>query len=212
MQRIPWESLFLPQNFWCRLQIEPRPYIKWVALLASAAKQPGALGALNLATVHLMAKTLTSPGEVVSTDQLESNVAGLIAQMAGRPTIQCYKVVTVFVDHATGFLFVHFQKSSSAKETVQDCCCDNTACIWSQFMKLTVMIWSKRHKMTASAFEPNVDQQCLNGCSSWQVTQWTQFLFKTFWQMQWYLNPYAVTAICCSLNLCIQPHESSSNS
>ena len=51
-------------------------------------KQPGAPGALNLATVHPMAKTLTSPGEVVSADQLESNVAGLIAQMAGCPTIQ----------------------------------------------------------------------------------------------------------------------------
>ena len=82
-------------------------------------KQPGALGVLNLATVHLMAKTLTSPGEVVSTDQLESNVAGLIAQMAGRPTIRRCKVVTVFVDHATGFSFVHFQKSSSAEETTQ---------------------------------------------------------------------------------------------
>ena len=69
-----------------------------------------------------MAKTLTSPGEVVSTVQLESNVAGLIAQMAGRPTIQRYKVVTVFVDHATGFSFVHFQKSSSAKESPQMKC------------------------------------------------------------------------------------------
>ena len=55
----------------------------------------------------------------MSIDQLESNVAGVIAQMAGHPTIQCYKVVTVFVDHATGFSFVHFQRTSSAEETVQ---------------------------------------------------------------------------------------------
>ena len=61
----------------------------------------------------------TSPGEVVSVDQLEANVAGLVAQMAGRPTHSRYKVVTVFVDHATGFSYVHFQKSSNAEETIE---------------------------------------------------------------------------------------------
>ena len=39
--------------------------------------------------------------------------------MAGHPTIQRYKVVTVFVDYATGFSFVHFQRTSTAEETVQ---------------------------------------------------------------------------------------------
>ena len=63
--------------------------------------------------------TPTKPGEVVSVDQLEANVAGLVAQMAGRPTHSRYKVVTVFVDHATQFSFVHFQKSSSAEETIE---------------------------------------------------------------------------------------------
>ena len=61
----------------------------------------------------------TRPGEVVSVDQLEANVAGLIAQMAGRPTHSRYKVVTVFVDHATGYSYVHFQKGHSAQETVE---------------------------------------------------------------------------------------------
>ena len=61
----------------------------------------------------------TSPGEVVSVDQMVSNVAGLVATMAGRPTHQRYTVVTVFVDHATGFSFVHFQKSSNAEETTE---------------------------------------------------------------------------------------------
>ena len=55
----------------------------------------------------------------MSVDQLVSNTAGLVAQMAGRPTHSRYKVVTVFVDHATGFSYVHFQKSSSAEETIQ---------------------------------------------------------------------------------------------
>ena len=61
----------------------------------------------------------STPGEVVSVDQLESNVAGLVAQMAGRPTHSRYKVVTVFVDHATGYSFVHFQKSTEAQETLE---------------------------------------------------------------------------------------------
>ena len=61
----------------------------------------------------------TTPREVVSVDQLESNVAGLVAQMAGRPTHARYKVVTVFVDQATGLSYVHFQKTSDAEETIQ---------------------------------------------------------------------------------------------
>ena len=61
----------------------------------------------------------TTPSEVVSVDQLVSNTAGLVAQMAGHPTHSRYKVVTVFVDQATGFSYVHFQKSSNAEETLQ---------------------------------------------------------------------------------------------
>ena len=63
--------------------------------------------------------TPTTPGEVVSVDQMISNVPGLVAQMAGRPTHSRYKVVTVFVDQATGFSFIHLQKSTSAEETVE---------------------------------------------------------------------------------------------
>eukprot|EP00977_Amphora_coffeiformis_P029403 scaffold40460_cov550-Amphora_coffeaeformis.AAC.1 len=61
----------------------------------------------------------TKPGEVVSVDQMKSSVPGLIAQMAGIPTKQRYTVATVFVDHATDFSYVHFQKSDSAVETVE---------------------------------------------------------------------------------------------
>ena len=61
----------------------------------------------------------TTPGEVVSVDQMISNVPGLVAQMAGRPVRSRYKVVTVFVDQATGYSFVHLQKSSSGEETVE---------------------------------------------------------------------------------------------
>ena len=55
----------------------------------------------------------------MSVDQLEANVAGLVAQMAGRPTHSRYRYVTVFVDQATGFSYVHFQKSSNAEETIE---------------------------------------------------------------------------------------------
>ena len=64
-------------------------------------------------------KVPTTASEVVSVDQLDANVAGLVAQMAGRPTRSRYKTVTVFVDHATDFSYVHFQKSSNAEETVE---------------------------------------------------------------------------------------------
>jgi GAG-pre-integrase domain len=55
-------------------------------------------------------KTISStkvPGEFISVDQMESSIPGLIAQMEGIPTIKRYKVVTVFVDHATDLIFVY---------------------------------------------------------------------------------------------------------
>ena len=64
-------------------------------------------------------QTPTKPGEVVSVDQMKSSVPGLVAQMAGTPTRARYTVATVFVDHATDYSYVHFQKSDSATETVE---------------------------------------------------------------------------------------------
>ena len=64
-------------------------------------------------------KVPTTPGEVVSVDQLIANIPGLIAQMKGQPTYERYQAVTVFVDQATGFSFVHLQKGTTAEETVE---------------------------------------------------------------------------------------------
>jgi len=41
----------------------------------------------------------TQPGELISVDQMSSSTLGLIAQMVGRLTTQCYTCATVYVDH-----------------------------------------------------------------------------------------------------------------
>ncbi len=61
----------------------------------------------------------TSPGAVVAVDQMISSTQGLIGQMRGFLTRQRYTVTTVFVDHFSGLSYVHFQKSTSAAETVE---------------------------------------------------------------------------------------------
>ena len=61
----------------------------------------------------------TSPGAVVSVDQLISAVPGLIAQMKGFITHQRYNVATIFVDHFSGLSFVHLQKGSTVEETIE---------------------------------------------------------------------------------------------
>ena len=55
----------------------------------------------------------------MSVDQMTSPTAGLIAQMAGFLTRKRYKHATVFVDQASGFGYVHLQKSTSAEETLE---------------------------------------------------------------------------------------------
>ena len=61
----------------------------------------------------------TKPGEVVSVDQMKSSTPGLVAQMAGFLTKKRYVYATVFVDHATDYSYVHFQKSDNAEETLE---------------------------------------------------------------------------------------------
>jgi hypothetical protein len=62
---------------------------------------------------------ITSPGQLVSVDQLESSVLGFIGQMKGIPTTKRYRVATVFVDHFSNLGFVHLQTSTSCEETLQ---------------------------------------------------------------------------------------------
>lgn len=64
-------------------------------------------------------ETITHPGECVSVDQIESFNPGLIAQVKGIPTKERYTCATVFVDHYSGFGYVHCQRSTDADETIQ---------------------------------------------------------------------------------------------
>ena len=59
------------------------------------------------------------PGKVISVDQMVSPVPGLITQMVGFLTKQCYKYATVFVDQASRMGFVYLQKTCSAEETIK---------------------------------------------------------------------------------------------
>jgi hypothetical protein len=55
----------------------------------------------------------------VSVDQLESTTPGLIVQEKGWMTTKRYRAATVFVDHYSGLSYVHLQKSTDAKETIE---------------------------------------------------------------------------------------------
>jgi hypothetical protein len=66
-------------------------------------------------------ETITSPGDCVSVDQLESPTQGLIGQIKGTLMRRRYQVTTVFVDHfsATLPLFVHHQQTTSGADTIE---------------------------------------------------------------------------------------------
>ena len=59
------------------------------------------------------------PGDLVSIDQLKSPTPGFIAQMCGILTVKRYMVATAFVDQASRFSYVHYQKSDTAGETIE---------------------------------------------------------------------------------------------
>jgi hypothetical protein len=60
----------------------------------------------------------TVPGQIVSVDQMQSTVPGLVGQIKGILTQQQYHYVTVFADQFSGLIFVHLQKTSSGEETL----------------------------------------------------------------------------------------------
>ena len=64
--------------------------------------------------------TIKKAGDCVSVDQLESSTPGLIAQLRGFLTKErYYNCATVFVDHHSGMSFIHLQKSTNARETLE---------------------------------------------------------------------------------------------
>jgi hypothetical protein len=64
-------------------------------------------------------KKATYPGECVYVDQIESSVAGYVAQLKGRLMKGQYKVVTVFVDHYSRLGYIHLQKDTTSSETLK---------------------------------------------------------------------------------------------
>ena len=68
---------------------------------------------------HTPHDVVTSPGQMVSVDQLISPSPGLIAQMTGTLTTKCYKCAIVYVDQYSKLGYIHFQKSTSGDDTVE---------------------------------------------------------------------------------------------
>ena len=64
-------------------------------------------------------KLAKKAGDVVSVDQLESSVAGLVPQVKGILTTRRYTAATVFVDHFSSLTYVHLMESTTGEETVQ---------------------------------------------------------------------------------------------
>ena len=108
-----WQTVGSTPADWQNVQLLYAP-------LASMAKQPGAHGAPSPANNPPDGCVSTTPDEVVSLDQLVCHTAGMVAKMAGHhPTHNRHKVITVFVDQATGFSYIHFQTTTKAEETSQ---------------------------------------------------------------------------------------------
>eukprot|EP00957_Ditylum_brightwellii_P152639 11618352-Ditylum_brightwellii.AAC.3 len=63
-------------------------------------------------------KPATAPGQCVSVDQLESGHPRLVAQLKGKLTKRRYRAATVFVDHFSGYTYVHLQHNLTGDETV----------------------------------------------------------------------------------------------
>jgi hypothetical protein len=64
----------------------------------------------------------SSPGDAVSTDQLHSAQEGLVPQVTGKLTSDRITGATIFVDHATNFIYVHLMKHLSSAETIKAKC------------------------------------------------------------------------------------------
>ena len=58
-------------------------------------------------------------GQIISVDQLESSMAGFIAQLNGKLTTQRYRYATVFMDQYSCYTYVYLQWSITSMETSQ---------------------------------------------------------------------------------------------
>jgi hypothetical protein len=63
--------------------------------------------------------THLTPGDCISCDQLESTSPGLIPDFKGSPSTSSYHAGTLFVDHASRYLYFHPHLSTGAAEAIQ---------------------------------------------------------------------------------------------
>ena len=60
-----------------------------------------------------------APGECVSMDQIEPRIPGFIGVLRGFISKKRYTCATIFVDHYSGFTYVHLQTSTNMDETLK---------------------------------------------------------------------------------------------
>jgi hypothetical protein len=71
-------------------------------------------------SVHSTPKVVTSPGECIAVDQLESTTPGFIGQLKGNILTKVrYRYATVFVDQYSDYTYVHFHIRLTSEETVK---------------------------------------------------------------------------------------------
>ena len=63
--------------------------------------------------------SVSKPGEVVPVDMMHSTSPGLVVQMAGGVTHKHYRYAAVYVDHYSGYGYVHLQKTQTTEETLE---------------------------------------------------------------------------------------------
>ena len=64
-------------------------------------------------------KQITAPGQQISVDVLTSPTPGFVAQMTGLLTKKRYRYATVFVDHFSGYSYLHLQKTQDVEEALE---------------------------------------------------------------------------------------------
>lgn len=86
-----------------------------MCLCAKATWQPWRTKTAN----NEVEETPTVPGQLILVDQLKSPTPGFIAQMCRTLMVKRHTVATVFVDQASRFSHVHYQKSCTTEEKLE---------------------------------------------------------------------------------------------